>query len=452
MRDYSWAGIDGRKWIALPCRVAWISLWLVLVAGGRFAHAGENSVEAQIAAHRTAARAALEGKDYAAYREHVLALKSLLHDQAELSYSLAAAEALLGHPGKAFELLEQYASTGLSHNPASDARFASLNSSPRFAGIQARLQANDSEVSRSQVVVTLPDPDILAEDIAYDPDSRRFFISSVHKRRIFAAGTDGSVRAFGGEDGRVWGVFALAVDRRRHRLWATTAAVPEAEDISAAEKGRTALLCYDLRTEALVRRLDLPEDGSPHALGDMTVGPKGEVYVSDGIGGLVYRVLEGSSTFEAISTAGSFRSPQTPALAPDGRRLFVADYSLGIGVIDLRDKALEWLPHSPDVAAEGTDGLYLWHGSLIAIQNGFSRPRIIAIHLDSRLSQARSFTVLERRSQWLGDPTHGVVVGSSFYFIGNSGWNRMDQDGHLRSGGKEDHPVILRMRLERVWK
>jgi hypothetical protein len=31
----------------------------------------------------------------------------------------------------------------------------------------------------------------------------------------------------------------------------------------------------------------------------------------------------------------------------------------------------------------------------------------------------------------LGDPTHGVVVGSYFYFIADSGWDSLDEHGNL---------------------
>jgi hypothetical protein len=42
--------------------------------------------------------------------------------------------------------------------------------------------------------------------------------------------------------------------------------------------------------------------------------------------------------------------------------------------------------------------------------------------------------VLEANWADLGDPTHGVVVGDDFYFIANSGWDRVDRNGTMTAG------------------
>jgi hypothetical protein len=397
--------------------------------------------------HRAAAHQALAAKDYATYRRQVLALGSLLNHQAEITYALAAADALLGHPTLAIDELNEFAATGLSRDAAHDKRFSSLLNLPAFADVTSRLRENGRPISHSKIVYSFSDPDLIAEDIAFDTASQTFFVSSVHKRKIVAIRSDGSVTDFvsSGRDG-VWAVFALAVDSKRHLLWATTGAVPEGLGFEKADIGKTALLCYDLRTRKLLKRYDLPTDGSPHTLGDMTLSPSGDVYLSDGYG-LVYSLPSGASALKPLSNPGEFRSPQTPALTPDGKRLFVADYSLGIGVIDLQSKSLSWLPHAKEIALEGSDGLYLRGHSLIAVQNGVMPPRVVRVSLTSDLDRAERFSVLEQASLSLGDPTHGVIVGNSFYFIGNSGWNRVSDDGQLTPGKPTDCPVVREMKL-----
>jgi hypothetical protein len=420
-----------------------IALLACLIAGAQ-----QKSADDLVAEQRTAAREALAAKDYQSYRKHLLVLGDLLNHQAEITYALAAADALLGHPTLAIDELNQFAATGLVRDPAHDPRFSSLQNLPTFSEVARRLQANGKPVSHGRVVYTLPDPDLIAEDIAYDPGSRTFFVSSIHKRKIVAIRTDGPVTDFvsPGQEG-VWAVFALAVDSNRHLLWATTAAVPEGLGFNKADTGKTALLCYDLPTRKLLKRFDLPLDGSPHALGDMTISPSGDVYVSDGYG-LVYSLPLGASALEALSKPGEFRSAQTPALTPDGKRLLVADYSLGIGVIDIQSRRLSWLPHAKEIALEGSDGLYLRGHSLIAIQNGVTPSRIVQVSLTPDLTRAKGFFVLEQASPSLGDPTHGVIVGNSFYFIGNSGWNRMSDDGQLKPGKPTDCPVVMEMKFE----
>ncbi len=420
----------------------------IVLVSALIAVAEQKSADDIVAEQRTAAHEALAANDYQSYREHLLVLGDLLNHQAEVTYALAAADALLGQPTLAIDELNLFAATGLVRDPTHDPRFSSLQNLPSFSDVARRLQANGKPVSNGRVVYTLSDPDLIAEDIAYDPASRTFFVSSVHKRKIVAIRADGSVADFvsSGADG-VWAVFALAVDSHRHLLWATTAAVPEGLGFNKADTGKTALLCYDISTRKLLKRYDLLSDGSPHALGDMTLSPSGDVYVSDGYG-LVYSLQLGASALEALSKPGQFRSPQTPALTPDGKRLFVADYSLGIGVIDLQSKSLSWLLHAKEIALEGSDGLYLSGHSLVAVQNGVTPSRIIQVSLTPDLARAERFSVLEQASPSFGDPTHGVIVGNSFYFIGNSGWHRMSDDGRLTAGKPTDSPVVMEMKLE----
>jgi hypothetical protein len=103
--------------------------------------------------------------------------------------------------------------------------------------------------------------------------------------------------------------------------------------------GRSAVLCYDLRSGKLLRRIDGPR-GS--ALGDMALMANGDVIVSDGEGGGVYRLLAQGSVLERLDD-GDFISPQTPAMHPDGKHVFVPDYARGIGVLEVATKQMRWL-------------------------------------------------------------------------------------------------------------
>jgi hypothetical protein len=54
------------------------------------------------------------------------------------------------------------------------------------------------------------------------------------------------------------------------------------------------------------------------------------------------------------------------------------------------------------------------------------------------------FDVLEANWTGLGDPTHGVVVGDNFYFIANSGWDRVGENGAFKPGAAAE---IWKLRL-----
>ena len=122
-------------------------------------------------------------------------------------------------------------------------------------------------------------------------------------------------------------MLAIKVDALRGVVWATEVALRGFSAASESDWGRSAVLCYGLKNGRLLRRIEGPR---PSGLGDMVVASSGDVIVSDGDGGGVYRVrADGSGGLERLD-GGDFISPQTPAMHPDGKHIFVPDYLRGI--------------------------------------------------------------------------------------------------------------------------
>ena len=178
----------------------------------------------------------------------------------------------------------------------------------------------------------------------------------------------------------------------------------------------------------------------------MALTPDGDVVVSDGDGGGVYRLPANGIALERLDH-GEFISPQTPALAPDGRHIFVPDYLRGIAVFDLTTHQVRWLSSEGRYALNGIDGLYFDRGRLIAVQNGTSPERVIVFTLDATLARIVSEKIVERATATLGDPTHGVVIGGDFWYIANSGWDVIDDHGNLNPGSKLTPARIMRAPL-----
>jgi hypothetical protein len=166
----------------------------------------------------------------------------------------------------------------------------------------------------------------------------------------------------------------------------------------------------------------------------MTLSRSGDAYIADGYGA-VYLLAHDRDRLEVLVGPGTFRSPQTPALSPDGRRLLVPDYSRGISAVDLLTKESKLLAHPPDLSLGGIDGMYLLGQTMVAIQNGTAPPRIVRMRLDAALTRIESWETLEANWKGLGDPTHGVFVDGRFYFIANCGWN-------VKAGGTFEPPTI----------
>jgi hypothetical protein len=101
-------------------------------------------------------------------------------------------------------------------------------------------------------------------------------------------------------------------------------------------------------------------------------------------------------------------------------------------------------------ALDGIDGLYWADGMLIATQNGASPERVVAFLLNSAEAKVTGERVIERSTDSLGDPTHGVVVGTDFYYIANSGWDKLDEHGDLAQGKTATPARVMKVALSAV--
>jgi sugar lactone lactonase YvrE len=416
-----------------------------------------------------AGKLAHDAKDFQSYRAHVSRLYELLSGHPDTVLGMAKAEALLGHTAAALEWLDAYTAMGLVRDLSDQPDLASLRQAPGYAAALAGLEANKRPRSRSAHAFLLLDPELLTEDIAYDPAERRFFVSSIREAKIVAIDQrSGADRDFvpAGRDG-VWGMMALAVDARRGVLWATTAAMPQTRGYRPEDQGHTAVLRYDLATGRLVKRYDLPlpptmrpapagsaagfvpvpPEERQRVLGDMTIAANGNVFVSEAVTGAVYTIRPDRDSLDVLVPPGVFISPQTPAATPDGRRLLVADYVHGIGIVDLATHAVTWMAHRREVAVNGIDGLYLYGDSLLAVQNGTEPNRVVRFYLDRTLTRVLRWEVLDSNSPGLGAPTHGTVVGKDFFFLANSGWDRLADDGALKPGAELTPAEVRRVAL-----
>jgi hypothetical protein len=374
------------------------------------------------------AREAVQAKDYARLRATLLEMRPLLPGNPRVAYNLAASEAMLGHREAAIAALRNWAGMGLVYDVAGDDDFGSLRESPEFRGILERVAASKRTVTESEIA----EPDLLPEDVAYDAKTRRFFVSSVRQGKIVT----GDGKRFAEAE---WSVLALRADVKRRTLWATAGWVPPCANCKAADKDKTVLLAFDMDTGALKQRVESPVPG---LLGDMTLGRGGDVYVSEGIHGAVLRLKAGGTQLERLDAEDEFPSPQTPALSADEKTLYVPDYVRGIAAIRLRDRKVEWLVPADNIALSGIDGLYVYGGGFVAVQNGTSPARIVRLSGDLKKMQ-----VLEANSAGLGEPTHGVIVGDEFYFIANSGWGEYDGEGKKKAGSGAVESSVRKIKL-----
>jgi sugar lactone lactonase YvrE len=374
-----------------------------------------------------------------------LQVQALLNHAPDAILDTAESYAHAGDAKNALASLQLFADLGQVSEDivrGQDKSFSAFQNDPRFQATLGRFAKNKTPVSRADTAFVLSDSGLLTEDIDYDLDSRSFLISSVIEKKIIRVTPDGKSADFAHSPSN-WPVLALKIDASRHLVWATEVAMNDFVFAPKSDWGRSAVLCFDLHTGKLLRRIDGPPST---ALGDMFLSTGGVPILSDGDGGGIY-ILRGDR-MERIDT-GDFISPQTAARHPDGKHIFVPDYARGIGVLDLSAGSVRWLNQSspPKFALNGIDGLYFDRGWLIATQNGSSPERVIRFHLSNDLTNVVSEEIIERAAPALGDPAHGVVVGDDFYYIANSGWSKLDDHGTLKPGSKLTPARVMRFHL-----
>jgi sugar lactone lactonase YvrE len=380
-------------------------------------------------------------------RDSLAALRRILpgHPGVLLAYARAANRS--GERAAAMQALTTYAAMGLAYDLDADTTFAALRELPAYPAAAQQLRDNARPIAVATAVHRFGDAGHLVEDVVWDAAKQRWLVSTIRTRTILAVDEKGKETVFAAPSKeQPWGVFGLALDAKRKLLWAGTAATAEAEGAPAADRGQTALVAYDLGSGKIVHRVTLPPDSTENVFGDLTVARDGTVYVTDSIGGGLYRLAPGATALEPMLAARAFFSPQAPALSADEKVLFVADYGRGIARVDLAARAVTWLEQPDDLATAGTDGLYTWNGALVAVQNGVTPHRISLLGLSPALDRILVTRVIERASPGMGEPNHGAIVGDTFTFIGNSGWERMEPDGTMRTEGATP-ALLLRLPL-----
>jgi len=367
------------------------------------------------------------------YASHLQAMTKEYPNKSNLLPRLAAVYVQLSQDDKANEALQRFAQMG-GTLAFRDPNLKQFRDARKLKNLD-QIESNGKPKSSGSRVFALADPNLLTEDIAYDPKTGHIFLSSVHERKILNCSAKGACEVFAANSAQLplLGMLALQVDPVRRTLWATSVGMKMASDLQDSDDGRSALLKFNVDSGKLLGRFEPAGDGK-HALGDMTLGADGTAYVADGLSGDVFVLKPDATKLLELVPHGTFVSPQTPALSADGAILYVPDYTRGIALVHLQNQTVEWVTSAVPIALDGIDGLYvIGADQLIAVQNGTQPERIVSFHLRSA-REIDGFKVLEANWKGLGDPTHGVKTNDTFYFIVNSGWDRMDDDGKFAAG------------------
>ncbi len=184
------------------------------------------------------------------------------------------------------------------------------------------------------------------------------------------------------------------------------------------------------------------------AISDLSIGPDGTVYASDPMGGGIYHKAPGlDASLDELVAPGTFRSPQGSVVSDDGKKLYVSDYRYGLAMIDLASGEATRLSSEVPVILDGTDGLWLHDGELIAIQNGTSPMRISAFTLSDNGTRIIAARVLEQAHSGWTEPLGGSIANDALVYVATGQWDRYEK-GQLREGMEAIPTDIRRLPLK----
>ncbi len=134
-----------------------------------------------------------------------------------LIYSIARGYDGAGQPQEALRWLRRLDALGFD-DALERADFPSASALADFAALAARFSARAVVRTPSRAAFAIAEPDLLAEGIAHDEKTGRFFISSGAKRKVLEVDRSGQVRDFivPGTAG-IYAVLGLEVDGSRRR-------------------------------------------------------------------------------------------------------------------------------------------------------------------------------------------------------------------------------------------
>lgn len=314
-------------------------------------------------------------------------------------------------------------------------------------GHTAPAAAQAPVVNHSTIAFTLQEKDLLPENLAYDPKSGDFFVGSTRMGKILRVSPGCheqdfvSARAEG-----LWQVIGMKADAKRRVLWVASSDGGNLIGHKQAKGNAAGLFKFDLDDGRLLGRYLLAEPGAVHFLNDLVVATDGDVYVTHMFdAGQVWRLDVKTGTFAPFYRGdAAFHDPNGIALSPDGKRLYVASDE-GISLISGDGAVRKAVADPTAFKLGGVDGLYVYAHALVFLQPDLNRVSRCELSADGLT--AVSCKVLELNHPLFHHITTGVVVGNTLYYIANSQFDSVDDQGRLPPLDQLYQPVVLKLDL-----
>jgi hypothetical protein len=274
----------------------------------------------------------------------------------------------------------------------------------------------------------------------------------VRDGRIQLLGKDGKLTDFisPGADNGLWSVYALATAPDEDALYVASTSSVYFKEFNQADFGKAGVFKFQLSTGKLLAKYLLTPDAKPRTLSSIAVGKGGAVFVADGLRNIIYRV--DGDTLKPTVANPKLTSVRGLAVSGDGRKLYFADYALGVFGVDLAAGTGFDLVYDPaKLPLGGIDGLAWYDGTLVAVQSGMAPKRVIRLRLDDDARTVSRAVILDSGKPEFTSPTVGTIDGDGFYFIANSQRAGYDSYGNPSDPSKLEAVKIYRSSLLTSW-
>ena len=135
--------------------------------------------------------------DWPSYLKNSRTLKDFINGAPDAVLQLMSAEAFAGNVDGALSEFKEYVRMGQANEDVLKLKqFDALRANPQFAPIHKEMIANLTSISRASKACSLGDSTLLPEDIDYDPETKRFYLSSVLRKELLTSDMQGNTHLF----------------------------------------------------------------------------------------------------------------------------------------------------------------------------------------------------------------------------------------------------------------
>lgn len=383
--------------------------WLLLAASP----APEKTGAAAAQDHLRAAGQAYRDGDFAGFTASLESAVALNPFSLPTQYNLACGYARTGREEEALTILGNLAAAKVDFGMAADDDLESLHGSPQFDRLVSELDASLQPVSASEHRFTIDQLGLIPEGITHDRETGRLFFGSMRTGDVFVVDGNNQLSKFATvhHEGKLVAI-GMSVDHLSNTLWVIGLSSFLVEDFDEDAPAHNGVFGFDLASGNPVRKYIADE--SLENFNDIVVGANGELYVSASTLSVIRRESE---EIQPIDTDLPIFGSNGIAIRPDGKRIFVSSYPVGIAAVNPETGESQWLATPENISLYGVDGLYWHEGDLVGAQNGVQPWRLVRMQLNEEQTTVTNVRLIEFANDDV-TATTGAIVGDVIHYVG----------------------------------